>query len=418
MCIERPNILYYYYHHHNPKGGTMRVDKSVASIASKLKLKSSSLTVLQKAKVEKGYAYMTNLDTSVIIQVGCETDEGYLDPVLYGKTGKLQISMTSFEEGMGPEEFPVIPSGEVKAVIPACLFKKSLKSIAGFTSKDETRACLCGVHFRKDKQWISATDGHIMMIDRIGELPCLQTVPPIPEDFILSTEAIDVLGVFGFEVQSARIIGRPTVEKLPIEAPPVESEETPPGEGEDGPKEGAEEEPKESVEEAPQYVSSGSYIHFKGDGWELLSKLIEGPYPDIARLFPKRQGKVRYDETKRDALLSAIDAVLPIANPKTHSIKLDDKGFVKVSNSNLGKSWKRKVGGKIVSSHIPEIGFNALKLKQVLAAMNDEGFAMNYGKSEISGVMLDQRNRSTLIMPLRIIKDEGSEEVVDEYTEI
>ena len=364
----------------------MQANKMVAAAATKLKLKSSRLPILHKAKVEKGRASITNLDTSVIVDVGSESDEGYLDPALFGKTGNLAISMTPFGGAGESEEFPTIPSGTEKTPVPACLFTKKLKTIASFASKDQTRFCLCGVSFEKKKQWIAATDGHVLMLERVAEIPCSPSGYSIPEDFILSTEAIEILGVFGFEVQSATIFSTPTIVSNPPEA------ETP---------------------TAPGRL----YIQFKGDGWEVISKLIEGPYPDIERVFPPAKGKVQYDVVKRDALVSAINAVLPIASTKTQLVRLDSDGYVKVANKDLEKFWKRKAGGEVISSHIPEIGFNASMLKQVLGSMTNEGFEMCFGETNIQGIMLNQRSRSTLVMPLRILKEGETVEPI-EYTEI
>ena len=108
-----------------------------------------------------------------------------------------------------------------------------------------------------------------------------------------------------------------------------------------------------------------NHAGFRGDGWEILTRLTEGPYPQWRQVVPQDNNLVLTAD--RVTLMAAVRRMAIFADDKTHRIRLS------LSGSTLAFSaWSSGVGTgseEIAVDYVGEpleIGFNALYLLDVL----------------------------------------------------
>jgi len=147
-------------------------------------------------------------------------------------------------KGIEAEEFPTLPTiphDATTAILPAKLLREVIEQVAFAAATDDTRPVLSGIALRMSGQRASliASDG-FRLAQRMLSLP--QSITP-PIDVIIPARAL---------IELARNIGESTAD--------VHVTITP----------------------------TGGQITFQSNELELVSRLIEGKYPDVQRIIPQQ----------------------------------------------------------------------------------------------------------------------------------
>ena len=175
--------------------------------------------------------------------------------------------------GLPEEEFPKFPSAEggKTLTIEQAVLRDMLKKTAYAVSNDETRYVLNGVYmtFKANKLTVVATDGRrLALIERDMDVP-----KGMEAELILPTKAVGEL---------QRLLRDKGDAKLSI---------------------------------------AENQIIFNLDGTTLVSKLIEGTYPNFRQVIPA-EAKERVP-LERELLLAALHRASILANEKSQSVKLN-----------------------------------------------------------------------------------------------
>ncbi len=270
--------------------------------------------------------------------------------------------------GADTRDFPPFPELENfnQIEIPLRNFKNMVTKSSFAVSRDEARACLCGVFWKveKGKMGMIATDGH-----RLG---C---------SFYSSDTGVD--SDIGSIISPKSLIHLVRI---------LDSEE---------------------VDDTISVAYGDKYIVFKSDSLTLCSKLIDGPYPDYEKVIPGNNPKKAVID--KGILLEAVKRVSVLSNQKTHLVK-----FVFGKNELEIVVMNRDIGGE-ARQVIPvdydgeehTIGFNALYFLEILSIIKTSSIRLEMN-TQISACLLfpvyeDDKEKESddlfLIMPLRILEE-------------
>ena len=154
---------------------------------------------------------------------------------------------------------------------------------------------------------------------------------------------------------------------------------------------------------------SQTHILFLSENVQVISKLIEGPYPKYENVIPLTFSRKIQANTLE--LLNKISCVISMASARTHQIRLQ------INESSLELSASDPdVGGfsseELAISHEGEgsfsIGFNGVYLSNILKMCSSENVEMKMTSSTGACIIEpvgDSMNFSFLLMPLRLVDD-------------
>lgn len=256
--------------------------------------------------------------------------------------------------GAPEDDFPKLPSNESphafemeQATLKECL---NLTSFAA--SHDHTRYVLNGTLFvvKKGELRLIATDGRRLSFVR-RDLPAAKN---LELEVVIPTKAISELGKLLTDSGIVRI--------LPL----------------------------------------NNQIAFEVDETRLISRLIEGHFPNYEQVIPKEEkSKIAID---REALLAAIRRASLLTTPEAMAVKLDilsDKILISSRTPNVGESHE-ELNAKLTGGEMA-IGFNPQYLIDVLKNLNDDEIFLSLTDSDKSGIV---RGRSEeylyVIMPMQL----------------
>ncbi len=148
---------------------------------------------------------------------------------------------------------------------------------------------------------------------------------------------------------------------------------------------------------------SESRIRFGYGDAVLTSKLIDGTFPDYARVIPT--GNDRELKLDRDDFKNAVDRVATVSADKTRSIKLDlgaDKMKLMVNNPEAGSAFEEL--SVDFSAEALEIGFNARYLLDVAQQIDGTTATFKFSDPSSPTIVLDDDDANALyvLMPLRV----------------
>lgn len=146
---------------------------------------------------------------------------------------------------------------------------------------------------------------------------------------------------------------------------------------------------------------SETKVRFSGDDWSLVSKVIDGTFPDYTRIIPERKGSVaRFDGKSMKASVDRVGAVLDkTSNAVRWSVGADGIGVFGNTGSNSVEDF---VDADLDGDPL-DIGFNS---KYVVGAMQHlDGNAVCYmaGPGDPARIEDDADEAWTLVlMPMRV----------------
>jgi DNA polymerase III subunit beta len=156
-----------------------------------------------------------------------------------------------------------------------------------------------------------------------------------------------------------------------------------------------------------EVARSENHLGFRGDGVQIFTRLIEGPYPNYEQVIPKDNDKTLIVE--KAALTSAIRRMAIVASDQTHRIRMSLGGPMmkfSVQTPDLGEAAEElpvEFDGDPL-----EIGFNANYLLELLRYMPTSEVKMTFKAPERAATMEPVGNEDTpellcLVMPLRLL---------------
>ncbi len=255
--------------------------------------------------------------------------------------------------GLGKDDFPPLPDfADAKEYrIPQELLRNGLKKTVYAISTDETRYVLNGIYtsFREGKLTLVATDGRrLAMIENDLEFPASQEI-----DVIVPTKAVQEL--LRLLSDSGEVLVK----------------------------------------------LSGSQISFSiGDSF-LVSKLIEGNYPNYRQVIPGDSAE--RVELPREAMLETVRRVSLLSSDKSNSVKLvfsDNKVEVTANSPDVGEARETlevPYDGKPL-----QIAFNPEFLKAPLQNLDEEMVYLDLIDEMSPGVVRIEGTFLYVIMPMRV----------------
>jgi DNA polymerase-3 subunit beta len=163
---------------------------------------------------------------------------------------------------------------------------------------------------------------------------------------------------------------------------------------------------KKVLEESDKEVTvdvSATKIRFVSGNATLVSKLIDGTFPDYERVVPKDNDKML--EVDADTLKKSVDRVSTIAADKSRAIKLTMKpgvlGLMADAQDHGNAHEELEVQ---YSADEVEAGFNSRYLIEMLSQIEGETVQMVFSDSSAPAVIRDTGNVGALyvIMPMRV----------------
>ncbi|MBI5380245.1 MAG: DNA polymerase III subunit beta [Nitrospirae bacterium] len=269
--------------------------------------------------------------------------------------------------GLPPEEFPRLPEQESEAALtlPAATVGEMIRKTIFSTGENDTRYVLNGVLLKVG----GGKKGREIEVEAVGT---------DGHRLALVTKKI-ALGAEGS--------GRP--EDLQVIIPKKAVLEL-----------------RRILEEDDQEVAisaSKNHIFFRQGGNLLLSRLIDGTYPNYLQVVPKDPGQEV--TLNREALLGALRRVSVLARDKTNAIRLrftPGRLLLTAENPDLGEAEE-----EILADYQGEemaVGFNARYLLDVLGAMDREVITLGL-HDPLSPCLIRQaedREYLCVIMPMRV----------------
>lgn len=171
--------------------------------------------------------------------------------------------------------------------------------------------------------------------------------------------------------------------------------------------------PRKAVGEARRLIDSAdgdvmvsvsdTKIVFKSGRAQLTSKLIDGTFPDYARVIPKGNDKALIIDNK--AFEAAVDRVSTVSAERSRSIKLsisEGKVALAVSSAETGAGHEEIECD--YQSDAMDIGFNAKYLLDVTAQIEAEDARFLFNDPASPALVLDPADDSAqyVLMPLRV----------------
>ena len=276
-----------------------------------------------------------------------------------GKILTLRAGKSKFSLGCLPkEDFPLIEMGdpEKKISIDSQSFLKLINKTKFAISNEETRYFLNGIYFhriqRENKDYLSlvATDGH-----RLAKFDFEQNLEDIP-------------GV---------IIPKKTINELCKLL-------------------------TECNEEIKIDLSSNKIIFFIDDSI-LISKLIDGNFPDYKRVIPDGNNNIL--KINRNNFSFAVDRVSTITNEKLPVIKFKMiKNLINLSSVNSENGMATEDVPAEYNGKEMDIGFNSKYILEMINNLEDQEIILNFKDSSSPVTAYEESNPNLIyvLMPMRV----------------
>ena len=363
----------------NLNKGLSIASRTVAS-RPQLPVLSHVLLTAQKGRLKIS---STNLETGINLWVGAKVEkEGSISiPAkilsefvaslapekidLEVKDNLLKISSVRSEasfNGLPAAEFPKIPSvtGQPALKLAKNLFIQSIGQVAFAAASDETRPVLTGIYFfiRDGILNMVATDGYRLSVKNLKPDLKIEADNSLSKGLIIPAKAFQ---------EAARVA-------------------------------------TEEEKEIQFYLTpdANQLIFLVGDT-EVITRLIEGEYPDFEKIIPSG-GKIKTTvETEEFLRVVKIAAIFARESANIVRFQLGKEGIeVSANTAQVGENkslLKTKVeGGE------DKIAFNSRYLLDFLSAVGSESFSLEMGGALSPGIFRPEKDKTFLhiIMPVRV----------------
>jgi DNA polymerase-3 subunit beta len=338
----------------------------------------STLPILSCVKLELGEGALrlsgTNLDTTLALQVTAEVAGtgalcvpcgklaaaiGRMDApdaeveVRFEKSGLVCRSgpMTLKLLGLDPEEFPTItemPEATPAIEIESKEIAAAIRNALLFASDDESRYVLCGLFFTSKEDGrlrIIATDGRRLFVRKFElEADCNGIVP------VEAARMLPSLAAFSSHAVAMRF--------------------------------------------------AGDRFEAKGEGWQLVSKLIDGQFPNIDQVIPPGDSCERgftLDHAELDHALRFAATVLLEKGGPVKVVAGKNQVSITASQADVGEA---SVELKGETEQETEVCYNALFLGQALQAVDGSEMTLRMHDAQ-SPTLIENGNSTVVLMPMR-----------------
>jgi DNA polymerase-3 subunit beta len=156
-------------------------------------------------------------------------------------------------------------------------------------------------------------------------------------------------------------------------------------------------------EEPVEIDVASNQVRFRFGQVELLSKLIEGKFPDYQRVVPT--GYTKTLQCGREALASSLARASILTSDKFRGVRLSlAPGSVRIQTSNAEQEEAVEELEVDYTSEPLEIGFNVNYLQDVLGNLKTEQVQISFGDSSTSALLTvpDDGDFKYVVMPMRI----------------
>lgn len=158
----------------------------------------------------------------------------------------------------------------------------------------------------------------------------------------------------------------------------------------------------QSTEEISIQISNGQIEIVAGD-LTLLSKLIDGRFPDYQRVVPDNSDKKLIGQ--REKLRSALSRAAVLSNEKFRGVRLQiEAGVLRIETQNPEQEEAREEVDVTYEGEPLEIGFNVNYLLDALDAISGPEIVMELRSADASGLIYDQEHKENkyVVMPMRL----------------
>ena len=255
--------------------------------------------------------------------------------------------------GFDPKEFPIIPKikNEVFSIIPAKILKNSLNTVLNSIAVSETRPELAGVllQFTNQNFVLAATDS-FRLTEKIVELKNKQN-----NSFILPRNTV---------LELIRLLG--------------------------------------DTDEDISLRYSDNQVLFSTNDAEIVSRLIDGNYPDYKKVIPEKfisRALIKKDELEKNVRLAGLFS----SNIADIKLSCNDKNLT-INAKNSDKGEFQVVTAATLKNDPFDIALNYYYLLDGLKIIQTQNVIMEYtgqGSPLVLRPENDAKNTTYLIMPLR-----------------
>ncbi|MBI4367758.1 MAG: DNA polymerase III subunit beta, partial [Candidatus Omnitrophica bacterium] len=168
--------------------------------------------------------------------------------------------------------------------------------------------------------------------------------------------------------------------------------------------------PSKTIFELTKLLSEGgkvkikhtqNQIMFETDKATLISRLIEGRFPNFEQVIPKEK-KIN-TTVNRQELLSAMKRVSLLTSQENQSVKLDfikDKLLISSRSPNLGEA-KEEIQAEISGGDLT-IGFNPIYILDVLKNLDTEEVSLSMTDPDKPGLIKGEGGYLYVVMPMQL----------------
>ncbi len=159
----------------------------------------------------------------------------------------------------------------------------------------------------------------------------------------------------------------------------------------------------EETDAALQISLTANQVRFSFGDIELISKLVEGKFPDYQRVIPKGQKNVL--SVKREELQSALQRAAILTTEKFKGVRFSlNPDRITIQSTNAEQEEAQEEIETQYNGDTVEIGFNVSYLLDVLANLKQETLQISLGDANSSAVITLPGSESFkyVVMPMRI----------------